>query len=321
MRAPVLLLAFSVVIACHPPNFTPPSLVESVRILATAADKPYAAPGDTVNMQVLAFDGRRSKHEPMGIWWLPQPCFNPSGDNYYACYRAFSKIYRPRVDLAANLHSGTALSFQMPTDIITSHHGSRGGEPYGVTVVFTIACAGHVEYLNPPADAPADTVPFGCFDARGTEVGTSDFVFAYSLVYSFAGRTNANPVLQSVTYGGADVDEVAGISLPHCTQSDLNGCPTTPLDVVIPDSSDETDAASLDANGNPLKEQIYVDYYLTAGKVEHDTVIIFDPHAGRLSNTSDSFYSPQSAGDFWLWAVVHDNRGGVSWLQVPVHSR
>src|SRR5215471_10970939 len=112
MRALFLLLAFSVVIACHPPNFTSPSLVESVRILATAADKPYAAPGDTVNMQVLAFDGRRSRSEPMGVWWLPQPCFNPSGDNYYDCYRAFSKIYPPSVDVTASLHSGPALSFQ-----------------------------------------------------------------------------------------------------------------------------------------------------------------------------------------------------------------
>jgi hypothetical protein len=321
MRASVLLLASAVVIACNPPNFTPPSLVESVRILATAADKPYAAPGDAVNMQVLAFDGRHSKPEPMGIWWLPDPCINPSGDNYYACYGAFSKIYPPGVDVTANLHSGTALSFQMPADAITLHHGSRGGEPYGLAVVFTIACAGHVEYSSPPADAPADTVPFGCFDAGGTKLGPSDFVFAYSLVYSFADRANANPALQSVTYGGADVDPAAGISLPHCMQSDINRCPTTPLDVVIPDSSDETDPANLDANGNPLKEQIDVDYYLTAGKVDHDTVIIFDPHAGRLSKTSDNFHSPQSAGDFSLWAVVHDNRGGASWLQVPVHSQ
>jgi hypothetical protein len=59
---------------------------------------------------------------------------------------------------------------------------------------------------------------------------------------------------------------------------------------------------------------------LTAGKVAHDTIVLFDPRAGRLSNTSDSFYSPQAAGDSILWAVVHDNRGGVSWAQFSIHA-
>jgi hypothetical protein len=62
-----------------------------------------------------------------------------------------------------------------------------------------------------------------------------------------------------------------------------------------------------------------VDYYLTAGKVDHNTIILFDPRAGQLSNTSDSFYAPQTAGDSIVWAVVHDDRGGVSWAQFTVH--
>lgn len=320
MRAPRLLLVPIAVIACNAPNFTPPSLVGSVRILATSADKPYAAPGDVVNVQVLAFDGRPSKPEPMGIWWLAQPCFNPPGDNYYACYSAFAQTYQSGVDLTPNLVSGTAFSFQMPSDAIASHQGNRGGSPYGLAVVFTIACAGQVEYLGSVAGAPPDTVPFGCFDTSGNQLGPSELMFAYSLVYSFADRTNANPVIENLTVGGQTVDLTGGIAVPHCTQSNINSCPPTSIDVVIPDSSDEIDPASLDANGSPLKEQIYVDYYLTAGKVDHDTAIIFDPRAGRLPKTSDDFHAPQSMGESLLWAVAHDNRGGTSWLQIPVQS-
>ena len=39
-------------------NFDPASLVESVRLLAIAADEPYTQPGDTVTMTALAVDGR-----------------------------------------------------------------------------------------------------------------------------------------------------------------------------------------------------------------------------------------------------------------------
>jgi hypothetical protein len=319
MRISRLLLMMAGAWACSPPNFAPPSLVQSVRILATAADKPYAIPGDAVSMQVLAYDGRPSKPEPMQLWWMPQPCIDPGGDNYYACYAAFAQTFRPGVDLASQLTAGTSFSFQMPGDVITSHQGGRSGLSYGMAVLFTIACAGHVEYVRPPSGAPPDTLPFGCFTATGGPVGTDGFVFAYSTVYSFTDRTNANPVIQSVTFAGATVDPMAGVSVARCTQTNIDDCPTSALAAVVPASSDEVDPGDLDANGNLLKEEIYVDYYLTAGKVRHDTIILFDPRAGQLSNTSDSFYSTQAAGDALLWAVVHDNRGGVSWAQVPVH--
>jgi hypothetical protein len=321
MRAlrPLLLPFF--VVACNAPNFTPPSLVNSVRILATAADTPYAAPGATVNMQVLAFDGRANKPQPMGISWVAQPCFNPPGDNYFACYAALEGSFGSGGDIGPLLKSGPRLSFEMPSDVIARHQGNRGGDPYGLAVVFTIACAGTVQYVRPPSDAPADTVPFGCFDSGGARLGPGDFIFAYSLVYSFAERTNANPVIERLTLGDAQVDPTMGLTVEHCSQSNITKCASTPLETVVPNSSDEVDPGNLDVNGNPLNEQIYVDYYLTAGKVDHDAMILFDPRAGRLSSTSDAFYPPQGTGDSLLWAVVHDNRGGVWWLEVPVHAQ
>jgi hypothetical protein len=52
-----------------------------------------------------------------------------------------------------------------------------------------------------------------------------------------------------------------------------------------------------------------------------DTVILFDPVAGRLTGTGDDFYPPQAAGAYRLWAVVHDNRGGVTWQEFPLHAK
>jgi hypothetical protein len=52
------------------------------------------------------------------------------------------------------------------------------------------------------------------------------------------------------------------------------------------------------------------DYYVSGGKMKNDTVILYDPRKGGLSGTGDDLYARQSAGDFMLWAVVHDSRGG-----------
>jgi hypothetical protein len=301
-------------------KFTSESLVDTVRILAVRADQPYALPGATVSMDMLAFDGRPTQPEPMVTSWLPQVCFNPQNDDYYECFSSFAKTFPVGVDLSTQLSAGASLTFQMPTDIIASHADTGGGDPYGLAVVFALACAGHVEYTPSAAAGAPDGVPFGCFDATGANLGADSFVFSYALVYSFADRTNTNPVITGLTYGGAAVDPSTGISLSHCTQSNINRCPTTPLDTVVPPSSQEPDPGA-STNGRQVKEEIWVDYYLTAGQVKNETVILYDPVAGELSGTADDLTAPQQAGAAQLWAVVHDDRGGVDWEQVVVQAQ
>jgi hypothetical protein len=287
MKRPALVLvAATTLTACGGPTYAPVSLVQSVRLLAIAADQPYARPGDMVSVQALAADGRANQPEPMEIWWLPAPCIDPAGDAYYACF--------PKLDLTDPLVVGTSFTFQMPPDAISGHADDRGGDPYGLAVVFAMACAGHVEPVSVPAGAPADTLPFACFDAAGHQLGSDDFVFAYATVYAFATRTNANPVIDSVTLDA------------------------TTLVTTVPASSQEIDPSNLDGQGNPLKELISVDYYLTAGRVGSDAVVLYEPDTGEVAGASDRFYPPQTAGAFDLWAVVRDNRGGVSWQHLSV---
>jgi len=83
----------------------------------------------------------------------------------------------------------------------------------------------------------------------------------------------------------------------------------------------ELNPDNLDVNGNVLHEQIWVDYLLTGGKVKNDVIILFDSRTGRLPSTVDDLHAPQAAGDYQLWAVVRDDRGGATWLTVPLHAR
>jgi hypothetical protein len=314
----VLFVAGVLSCACRSEEFDPQSKVESVRILATAADEPYARPGDTVTVQALAFDGRDSQPKPMGISWLPDPCINPFKDAYYDCYAAFAQQFSPGVDLTPQLVSTTSSSFQVPADVIASHAAQGDQEPYGVAFAFVMACAGHVEYTPPEPGAPVETPPFSCFDDAHAKLGPDDFVFAYSLVYAFDQRTNANPEIDHLEWQGSAVDATLGITVDHCTEANLDDCPKTSLDTAVDASNQEQDPSDLDANGNPLREEIWVDYYLTAGKVKHDSIVLFDPRKGLLGNSAVDLSAPQTPGTYSLWAVLHDNRGGVSWLEVPL---
>jgi len=299
------------------------SLVEGVRILATSADLPYARPGESVSLRVLAADGRADRSRPMRLFWLPAPCVNPPGDDYFGCYPAFATTFAPGVDLAPQLVAGDRWSFTMPADAIASAAPHPGApDAYGVAFVFVLACAGHLEYV--PVDASAQspvTTPFGCFDDAHAALGPSDFVFAFTRVYAFADRRNANPVIDHLTFGGAPVDPAAGVALDHCTAADESSCATTDLDAVVPDASWELDPGTLDRSGAPGHEGLWVDYYATGGRFANDSVVLFDATTGRASPTTDAYAAPLAPGPGTLWAVVHDTRGGASWIGVPLSAR
>jgi hypothetical protein len=304
--------------SCGSP-FPAATLLNSVRLLAIHADKPYAEPGDTVKVEALAVDFRPTQPARMQVFWVPLVCPNPPGDSYFACYLGFDKLLQPGVDLTSSLHAGTSFSFHMPEDIITSHPPRASGTPFGMVVVFAIACAGHVQLVPATNDTVPPPPPLGCFDDHGKQLGPDDSVFAYAQVFSFADhRTNANPVISNLTFAGTAVDPTSGITVNACPTS--GKCTSTALDTVVPSSSAELDPADLSSTGTPLHEEIWVNYFLTAGQVGGST-LLYDASAGKIPNSSVQLTAPTMTGDSLLWAVVRDNRGGVNWIEVPLHAK
>lgn len=288
--------------------------VNSVRVLAISADQPYAAPGATVTMQALIVDGRADRAPPMTVAWIPSACVDPKNDLYYACYPGFDR-YPTGTDLSSSLAMGPTFSFTLPDDLITAHAGDAS---FGVAYAFVIACAGHIERLAGSSTASANALPFGCFDDAGTALDPSDYELAFAPVYAFAdGRTNASPVIDHLELAGAPVDPVAGITAPRC--ADASHCPTLAVDTILTPASWELDPADHDENGAELHEELSVDYFTTGGQFDRPDERLYDPRVGALHNTDDKLTAPTTSGDYQLWAVAHDNRGGTSWLQVPLH--
>jgi hypothetical protein len=320
-RESMALPAALLVAACGGTTFDPESKVQSVRIIGTQADKPYARPGDTVRLDVLAVDQRSTKPQPMQVFWFPDRCVDPLDDGYFNCFPALRQRYPVHVDLSAQLQTGNAASFPMPPDVIALHRGPRGDVPYGMMVVFLMACAGHVEAVSPPPGSGPEALPFGCFESAGRALGPDNYVFAFHVLFAFTDRTNANPVIDHLVFAGAPVDATAGISVAHCTAANIDSCPTVTLDTAVPDSSQELDPGNVDVNGRVLKEELWADYLLTGGKVKNDVQVLFDPRLGRLTGSINAFSAPLLPGEYTLWSVVRDNRGGAAWLSIPVHAK
>jgi hypothetical protein len=340
--------------SCAPSGFADETVVATVRILASSADPAYAQPGSTVGLQVLAYDGRPTQPEPMQIFWLPFVCEDPTDDAYYACFQNLGSgdagapggdggggsaglgALRPGVDLTPFLPTGPSYQFQMPADAITQHTPVPGEpSPYGLGILFNIACAGHLELVAPdPTSDNPQQVPLGCFDQSENQLGPDDWVLGFTRVYAFApdsGITNTNPVISSIDVQGqplsvtlqqntSQIYTTQAFTTSHCTASRRSDCPHVAIGPVVPSSSWEV-TQQIGSNGQPENEEIWADFYSTFGQFTGDASLLYDATKGSIGDpsvTDNQFLPPNDPGNGFIWIVVHDNRGGASWVTIPV---
>jgi hypothetical protein len=181
-------------------------------------------------------------------------------------------------------------------------------------------------------------VPIGCFDSHHNQLGPDDWVFGFTRVYAYDKLQNQNPVISYVDVGGTklEVTPQAGapqtyttpacnsttgcLSMPKCASSDGSKCQVK-IGPVVPSSSWEVNPEETDVHGNPLHEEIWVDFYATFGDLGDEARLLYDSTTGLIgppSTTDSLFQAPSTAGTGTIWMVVHDNRGGASWVTIPV---
>ena len=322
------------------PDFDPPSELHSLRVLAVQKDKPYAQPGDTVNLQMLWEDASLNVGRPVTIAWSA-PCFDPPGDLYYLCF-ANKDLFGSSAPVLGDSTSVTLLK-----EIIsqrTQPSQSRNA-PYGIAYVFFAACAGTLTAVAPTS---ATAFPIGCKDDAGNLLGADDFVAGYTSVYSFDGFSNNNPEISGFEVDGKtiaadafcqDTDCIAqaGSSVPDpdtidCSTDDPRCIPTCAADgdrsckgwsvhpVLDKDAkaNQDTDEVSSTLVGRHLGEQMWINYYTDAGSFKSPVRLLNDASTGWNDDYGAEFYAPKAAGMVRIWGVVHDNRGGASWAGVTL---
>jgi len=326
------------------PDFDPPSELHSLRVLAVQKDVPYAQPGDTVNLQMLWQDGSplAGPERQIAVAWS-LPCFDPPGDLYYACFSqpdAFGGM--PKQDKDNPERS----SFEVPLDIISRRPPPADGSKnpaYGISYVFFTLCAGELTFLKNQVD---NALPIGCQDKSGKLLGADDFVAGYTSVYSFEGFSNNNPVIEGFEFRGnslpaclsedclplagsapavdfdCDDPEQSARCVPTCAEDgDPASCtgyafrPT--IDKDDPRNQDQDDV-SVQLLGHEVGEQMWIDYYTDAGGFKSPVRLLNDATAGWNGDYGTEFYAPKQPGLSRIWAVAHDNRGGMAWSGITL---
>jgi hypothetical protein len=342
-RGPLAVVALSCVVGpaiaggCQP-GFDPPSKVNGLRVLAVSADKPYAKAGEAVTFDLTYSDGLDpSSPRNVQIAWIGG-CFDPQGDLYYGCYPQLGKILGAAAsggaggalppEVAKYVGIGPKFSVTLPDDIVTRRPVPDQGPRFGTAFVFFMVCAGKLGPAPATAEGKAGNFPIACFDEAGKQLGADSFVPGYTQIYAFEDeRTNANPTITGITYDGNDLpDDVTKVpTLKACPLSDddrrvqgcakkkaEDACQSYAISVTVPQDVAEPDPEATNKDGAPLREVVWVDYYVDGGDLSGDVALLSEASTGYNDDHSVTWLPPDKPGQYSIWAVVHDNRGGTS---------
>lgn len=294
-------------------EFDPASRVTDFRLLAVQADKPYAAPGEEVQLTTLS-------HEPFGrpITWAWTTCVKPDDTTVNAC---LAKIVQDaRIgggQLPVSVGPGrSTFKTVIPANVLDGVDPRAAGNV--LVGVLTVACPGELGVEDLGTVTPGD-LPFRCLDANTKEVLPYErYVVSVKRIYVRRTERNQNPVLAGVTWDGQpwaenDIKEVTPCSNdPVVSYADCSGGESHDLAVIVPPQSIEAGTSEL---GAAFKEDMVASYYATEGVFEFSGRTVESP------TTSWKARSAAAGKEQTLWFVVRENRGGVSWTTRKVRVR
>jgi hypothetical protein len=334
------LLSLATTVGCGA-NFDPGNEIKSLRVLGVKKDKPYAQPGDDVKLQLL-WDDAKGRTEVQRVF--VGGCINPPGDLYYGCFAQYGQKFADGTLPPPGM--GDSYQVTLPQDIISGRGGTfQPGQPhYGLYIVFFAVCAGTVDFATDASAQPDGStgLPIRCLDASGRPLGSDDFVVGYSSIYSFDGVSNENPSF-SVDADGSVPFQVADAAVPSdcvgeacqgaaavsvdcdatperciqaCADDGDPSCPTIDVAPAIAEKV-EKDQVSSDLFKSNVTEQMWVNYYVDHGSMS-EVRLVNDSNSGWNPLYRGQLHAPKAPGPLQIWAVVHDNRGGMDFSRVTL---
>jgi hypothetical protein len=281
----------------------PGTKVDSIRVLAEQVDKPYAHPGETVQLTSLSFD-------PQGrtINWAWASCVNPDSSDLQGCLAKIAESPNPD-DAVFAMGAGTdSAALTIPTDAIDSlPAAARGAATVGV---MSVACPGDLSFGAGPGGLPTRCQEPG----TGRDLELDEFIVGFKRITVRNTDRNQNPVITGITFDGADwpateIKEVGSCDtgdFEYGTCADKNKHQLAAL--VSPDSFEK----GKDELGRAFEEQVVIQHYATEGIFE------FEVRTGESPKTGWVARKRASGQTLTLWFVARDDRGGVTWTQRQV---
>jgi hypothetical protein len=241
--------------------------------------------------------------------------------------------------------AGDRFTYPIPLGIIENHRSNSDSAvpPYGLSFVFFTACAGHIdvapEWKNLKLDSRLTDAtlgfPFLCLDDTGNALGPDDYVAGYTQQFVYGdGSANLNPVIDGLKFDGkpvaADALCVDGACVPEprqnaCDLPDVprrpackDRCPKYALSPQLDASKNDEEDIFASRDGSATREQMWIVYYADRGKIDKTARSLRDSNLGWFDDNGSAWTPPSDPGPVNVWAVVHDNRGGTSWVRLQV---
>lgn len=290
------LVFFALLLGCSS-DFDPASRVTGLRILATRADKPYAAPGETVTFEALAVDPTGAQ---VPITW--SLCQRPLTPSAVGCVQAL-----PR---GATLTNGTSYSLTVPPDALAGVPDAAKKNVFFGAV--QVACPGAVSLAGGP-----EGLPVRCDDGKGQALPLGGYELAVKRVWVRATDKNANPTIARVTWDGADWPEAEVKSMAACDSASTNrydDCEGESHELSLVPAEGAAESGR-DETGSDFSEKLLAQYYSTEGLFQY-------PAKDAVRSTTGFKARSGAAGrTLTLWFVLRDDRGGVGWTSRKIAVR
>jgi hypothetical protein len=278
-----LALSVSLCAACTGGDFAPASRLTDLRLVAVQADKPAAEPGDAVKLSAIYHD---EAERPLNIGYAM--CDGSTSSAALDCLRVMD------LDTLVIGQDQAEFEFTMP---------ERSGEAkrdsaIGVAV---IVCPGEI------VRGDTNGVPIAC-EVDGQALDVNDFEMGVKRVF-FAGETpNHNPEISALRWDGEPwpADEIKEVTPCDKDSDELEDCKPAFRHTIALEAADAVEDF-VDAQGNPVTEQVVAQFYATGGTFEYDVRTLATASTRWVAQKSDA------GKTLSLHFVVRDTRGGVSW--------
>lgn len=300
-----------VLVGCGP-GFSPASLVDKVRVLAIQADPAEVGPGQSLSYRALVaapdHEGETLVYTFVACTTGPEGCLEQSealaaaggdptlGNEIYqqtSVRYGFANFQGEEVEaVGANLLT--------PASVLNFTPTPEEGANVQVTFIACMADAcseASTEGGGTDLLSILDTLPPGesALAVKRARVSTST-------------TPNHNPVFTTFEVPDLGVEVADGGAFTPVDSEPLT------LVVHLPDDAVEAYLYETDDGVTESREERpYLRWYSTAGDFEaSSTDLVVDPDGGWTS--SIVFNPPDPLGDFTLWAVIWDRRGGMAWI-------
>jgi hypothetical protein len=282
----------------------PSSRVVDLRVLAVAADEPYAHPGDTVHLSALGVDPR-----DRALTWGWATCENPKDSSVMACLDALSAAAANGDDV--ELTTGVDMNeFEVTVEerVLTSL--PEEFRDRAMIAVVAVLCPGTLEPRLSSETSNEHPLPIVCRDPdSGKRIGPFDFVTGVKRLFVRTEDRNRNPDLADVTLDGKvwAEDDVPSVTACDVASEVIDDCPESTHHQIAARPASDVAESGVSENGEQFEEQVVIQYYATAGTFEDEVRIYSNPETKWVAGPASK------DRELTFWFVIRDNRGGVSW--------